>query len=56
MFLSKLDERGVVYPSCTDEYHPVSGVIGLDVRLEIGSFDRLDVFAGSEDGAAEWLA
>jgi hypothetical protein len=56
VFLGELDERGVVYPTCTDEHHPVSGVVGLNVRLEIGAFDRLDVFAGSEDGATEGLA
>ena len=48
--------RGVVHLSDTDGYHLVSGVVSLDVRLEIGSITRLDVFAGSEDGAAKWLA
>ena len=56
MILGELDERGVVYLTCTDEYHPVSGVIRLNVRLEIGSWDRLGVFVGSKDGAAKWLA
>ena len=56
VILGELDERGVVYPTCTDEYHPVSGVIRLHVRLEIGSWDRLGVFAGSKDGAAKWVA
>ena len=56
VILGELGERGVVYPTCTDEYHPVSGVIRLNVRLEIGSWDRLGVFVGSKDGPAKWLA
>ena len=46
VFLGELDERGMVYPSCIDEYHPVIGAAGLDVRLDIGSFDQLDVLRG----------
>ena len=39
-----------------NEDHAVSGVVGLDVVLEIGALDALDVLLGSEDGAAEGLA
>ena len=38
--------RGVVHLSDTDGYHPVSGVVSLNVRLEIGSIARLDVLRG----------
>lgn len=40
----------------TDKDHTVSSVVGLDVVLEIGALDALDVLLGSEDGAAEGLA
>jgi hypothetical protein len=36
--------------------HAVSGVVGLDVVLEIGALNALDVLLGSEDGASEGLA
>jgi len=56
VFLGELHERRVVYAARTDEHHPVRSVVRLNVLLEIGAFDRLDVFARTEDGAAEWLA
>ena len=45
MILDKLDERGVVCLTCTDEYQPFSGAVGLNVHLDISSFDQLGVFA-----------
>ena len=56
VFLGELHERGVVYSACSDEHHPIRSVVSLDVRLEVRALDRLDVFAGTEDRAAEGLA
>jgi hypothetical protein len=42
--------------SGTNKDHAVSGVVGLDVVLEIGTLDALDVLLGSKDGASEGLA
>lgn len=39
----------------TDENHPVSGVVALDVVGELGSGDVADVLAGTQDGAAQGL-
>jgi hypothetical protein len=39
-----------------NEDHAVGGVVGLDVGLEVGALDGLDVLLGAEDGAAEGLA
>ena len=46
VFLGGLDKRGVVHPTCTGEYHPASGAVGVNLRLKIGSFDQLDVLRG----------
>jgi hypothetical protein len=38
-----------------DEHHAVGGVVCLDICLQIGALDALDVLLGSENGAAEGL-
>jgi hypothetical protein len=35
--------------------HAVGSVVGLDVVLEVGALDGLDVLLGAENGAAEGL-
>ena len=56
VLLGKLDELLVRDTTCTNENHAVSGVVGLDVGLEVRALDALDVLLGSKDGASEGLA
>lgn len=44
------------YAASTNKDHAVGGVVGLDVALEIGALNALDVLLGSEDGAAKGLS
>ena len=56
VLLGKLDELLVGNAASTDEDHAVGGVVGLDVVLEVGALDALNVLLGSENGASERLA
>jgi hypothetical protein len=55
VLLGKVDELLVGNAASSDEHHTVGGVIGLDVCLQVGALDALDVLLGSENGAAEGL-
>ena len=56
MLLGEVDQLLVGNATSANEDHAVSGVVGLDVILEIGALNGLDVLLGSENGAAEGLA
>lgn len=56
VLLSEVDELLVGNAAGTDKDHAVSSVVGLDIVLEIGSLDALNVLLGSEDGTSERLA
>lgn len=56
MLLCQLDKLIMVNPTGTNEDHAVSGVVGLDVGVEIISVDGKNVGLGSKDGPAKWLA
>lgn len=56
VLLGEVDELLVGNATSTNEDHAVSSVVGLDVVLEVGALDALDVLLGSENGAAEGLA
>ncbi|KAH8623407.1 hypothetical protein IG631_21886 [Alternaria alternata] len=56
VLLGEVDELLVGNTTSANEDHAVGSVVGLDVVLEIGALDALDVLLGSEDGAAEGLA
>ena len=55
VLLGEVDELLVGNTTSANEDHAVGSVVGLDVVLEIGALDALDVLLGSEDGAAEGL-
>jgi len=56
VLLGEVDELLVGDATSTNKDHAVGGVVGLDVVLEMGALDGLDVLLGSEDGASEGLA
>ena len=56
VLLGELNKLLVGDATGTNENHAVGGVVGLDVVLEVGLLDGLDVLLGSEDGASERLA
>jgi hypothetical protein len=56
VLLGKVDELLVGDTSSTNKNHAVSGVVGLDVVLEVGALDGLDILLGAENGASEGLA
>jgi hypothetical protein len=56
VLLGKLDKLLVGDTTRANKDHAVSSVVGLDVVLEVGALDALDVLLGSEDGASEGLA
>jgi hypothetical protein len=56
VLLGEIDQLLVGNTSSTNKNHAVSGVVGLDVVLEVGALDGLDVLLGSKDGASEGLA
>ena len=55
MLLSKLDEFTVIDTTRTNQNHTVSGVVGLDIRLEIIAVDGKDVLLGAENCATKSL-
>jgi hypothetical protein len=56
VLLGELDHLVVRDATSTDEDHAVGGIVGLDVVLEIGTLDSLDILLGPKDSAAEGLA
>lgn len=56
VLLGELDELLVGNTTSTNEDHAVSGVVGLDVILEVLALDAQDVLAGSKNRPAEGLA
>jgi len=56
VLLSKVYELLVGNATSADKDHAVSSVVGLNVVLEVGALDALDVLLGSENGASESLA
>jgi hypothetical protein len=55
VLLGEVDELLVGDAASTDEHHAVSSVVCLDVCLEVGALNALDVLLGTEDGATEGL-
>jgi hypothetical protein len=56
MLLGELDQLRVRNAASANEHHAVGGIVGLDVALEVGALDALDVLLGAKDGASEGLA
>lgn len=56
VLLGKLNHLLVRDATSANENHSVGGVVRLDVVLEVGPLDALNVLLGSEDGASEGLA
>jgi hypothetical protein len=56
VLLGELDKLLVGNATGTHENHAVGGVVGLDVVLEVGALDALNVLLGAQDGAAKSLA
>jgi hypothetical protein len=56
VLLREVDHLLVRDATSANENHTVSGVVGLDVGLEIAALDALNVLLGSEDGSSERLA
>ena len=56
VLLGEVDELLVGNATGTNEHHAVGGVVGLDVVLQVGALDALDVLLGAEDGASERLS
>ncbi len=56
MLLGKFNQRLVLDASCTNEYHAVSSVVGLDIGGEIVAVDGEDVSLWSENCTAQRLA
>jgi hypothetical protein len=55
VLLGEVDELLVGNAASSDEHHAVGGVVSLDVCLQVGALDALDVLLGAENGAAEGL-
>ena len=55
VLLGQLAELLVVNGTSTDKDHSVSGVVVLDVRLQVGLLDRVDVLLRAQDGVAQGL-
>lgn len=56
VLLSKFDKGIVLDTTSTDKDGLLGQVVGLDVVDKVVTLDALDVFLGSEDGAAKRLA
>lgn len=56
VLLGEVDQLLVGNATSANEDHAVSSVVGLDIVLEVGALDALDVLLGSKDGAAEGLS
>lgn len=55
VLLGKVNELLVGDATSTNEHHAVSSVVGLDVVLQVGALDALDVLLGAENSASEGL-
>jgi hypothetical protein len=56
VLLGEVDKLLVGNATGANEHHAVGGVVGLDVVLEVGALDALNVLLWAEDGASEGLA
>jgi hypothetical protein len=55
VLLSEFNELLVGNATGSNEHHAVGGVVGLDVVLQVGALNRLNVLLGAENGPSEWL-
>lgn len=55
VLLGQFNQLLVRDTTSTDKDHAVSGVVGLDVLLEVHALEVLNVLTGTENGAAEGL-
>ena len=56
MLLRELDEQLVRHTTCTDKYHSIGCVVGLDVVNQVLALDAPDVLRWAQNGATERLA
>ena len=56
MLFRELDELFVRHTTCTDKYHSIGCIVGLDVVYQVLALDAPDILRGAQNGAAERLA